>query len=68
MRRRILGFTAALVLAVLGAAVPVVSAAVPAVTGPDCIADKMGKVEYDSSTGLWTCIGGAHDGEPITKN
>ncbi|MBT2447443.1 hypothetical protein J7F03_10220 [Streptomyces sp. ISL-43] len=66
MRRRILGFTAALVLAVLGAAVPVAQAAAPAVTGPECIADKVGKVEYDSGTGLWTCIGGEHDGEPIT--
>lgn len=68
MRRRILGFTAALVLAVLGTAVPVASAVVPSVTGPECVADKVGKVEYDSSTGLWTCIGGALDGEPITTN
>ncbi|MCM1966377.1 MULTISPECIES: hypothetical protein [unclassified Streptomyces] len=66
MRRRILGFTAALVLAVLGTAVPAASAAVPAVTGPECIADQVGKVEYDSGTGLYTCIGGAYDGEPIT--
>ncbi|WP_371614352.1 hypothetical protein [Streptomyces sp. NBC_00454] len=68
MRRSILGFSAALVLAVFGAAVPVASAVVPAVTGPACIADKVGKVEYDSSTGLWTCIGGEHDGEPITTS
>ncbi|MBT2468397.1 hypothetical protein J7E97_11030 [Streptomyces sp. ISL-66] len=70
MRSRILGCTAALVLAAFGAAVPVASAAVPvaapAVTGPECVADKVGKVQYDSSTGLWTCVDGAHDGEPIT--
>ncbi|MFB6616279.1 hypothetical protein ACIGFK_32585 [Streptomyces sp. NPDC085524] len=65
MRRRILAFTAALVLAVLGAALPVAQAAAPAVTGPDC--EKMGgTVEYDSATALWTCIGGEHDGDPIT--
>ncbi|MFD9728027.1 hypothetical protein [Streptomyces sp. NPDC059072] len=64
MRRRIIGFAAALVLAVLGAA-PVAHA----VTGPECVkqtAEGKGKVEYDSATALWTCIGGAHDGEPIT--
>lgn len=66
MRTRILGFIAALVLAVLGTAVPVASAVVPTVTGPECVADKVGKVEYDSGTGLYTCIGGEHDGEPIT--
>ncbi|WP_407840761.1 hypothetical protein ACE1OC_37475 [Streptomyces sp. DSM 116496] len=68
MRRRILGFTAALVLAVLGTAVPVASAAVPTVTGAECTADQVGKVEYDSGTGLYTCIGGAYDGEPITTS
>lgn len=67
MRRRILGFTAVLVLAALGAAVPVAQAAVPAVTGPVC-EDNKGKVEYDSDTALWTCIGGKHDGEPITTS
>ncbi|MEV7523150.1 hypothetical protein [Streptomyces sp. NPDC091371] len=67
MRRRILGFAAAIVLAVLGAAVPAAqAAAVPAVTGPECEA-KSGSIEYDSDTGLDTCIGGDHDGEPITS-
>lgn len=65
MRARILAFTAALVLAALGAAVPVAQAAVPTIPGPTCEAKK-GTVEYDSGTGLWTCIGGEHDGEPIT--
>ncbi|MFE4258794.1 hypothetical protein [Streptomyces sp. NPDC056883] len=68
MRRRILGFTAALVLAVLGTAVPATSAVAPTVTGAECIADQVGTVEYDSGTGLYTCIGGAHDGEPITTS
>lgn len=65
MRTRVLGFIAALILAALGATVPVTQAAVPAVTGPVCV-DEGGKVEYDSTTGLWTCIGGAYDGEAIT--
>ncbi|MFE2168266.1 hypothetical protein ACFXB3_24900 [Streptomyces sp. NPDC059447] len=66
MRRRILGLTAALALAVLGAATP----AAQAVTGPECVkktAHGKGSVEYDSATALYTCIGGAHDGEPITE-
>ncbi|WP_328926329.1 hypothetical protein OG429_17965 [Streptomyces sp. NBC_00190] len=66
MRTRLLAFTAALALAVLGAAVPVAQAAVPTVTGPDCVKDK-GTVEYDATTGLYTCVGGPHhDGELIT--
>lgn len=71
MRRRFLGFTAALVLAVLGTAAPVAQAAAPAVTGPECVketAEGRGTVEYDSSTALWTCIGGMYDGEPITTS
>ncbi|MFE4639242.1 hypothetical protein ACFRJ1_38480 [Streptomyces sp. NPDC056773] len=71
MRRRILGFTAALVLAVLGTAAPGAQAAVPVVTGPECerqTANGKGAVEYDSATGLWTCIGGWYDGEPITTS
>ncbi|MFJ6757314.1 MULTISPECIES: hypothetical protein [unclassified Streptomyces] len=66
MRTRLLGFTAALVLAALGATVPVAQAAVPAVTGPAC-ADGSGAVQYDSTSGQWICIGGAYDGELITK-
>ncbi|WP_329192085.1 MULTISPECIES: hypothetical protein [unclassified Streptomyces] len=65
MRTRLLGFISALVLAALGAAVPVAQAAAPAVTGPACVAAH-GKVVYDSGTGLWTCIGGRYDDEPIT--
>ncbi|MGW7100067.1 hypothetical protein [Streptomyces sp. NPDC054838] len=65
MRTRLLGFVSALVLAALGATVPAAQAAVPTATGPACVAGK-GKVVYDSGTGLWTCIGGKYDGEPIT--
>lgn len=74
MRRRFLGFTAALVLAVVGtttATASVAQAAAPAVTGPECVAvtaEGQGTVEYDSSTALWTCIGGKYDGEPITTS
>ncbi|MET9963258.1 hypothetical protein ABZ128_30035 [Streptomyces sp. NPDC006326] len=67
MRTRLVGFTAALMLAVLGAAVPVAHAVVPAVTGPTCVKGK-GSVEYDSGTGLWTCIGGKYDGQSITTS
>ncbi|OEJ33087.1 hypothetical protein [Streptomyces subrutilus] len=67
MRTRIPAFTAALVLAALGAAVPVAQAAVPAIPGPTCTAAE-GTVEYDSSTGQWTCKGGEHDGELITES
>ncbi|MFJ8012607.1 hypothetical protein [Streptomyces sp. NPDC096339] len=66
MRRRILGFTAALVLAVLGSAAPAAQANAPTVTGPECVRQK-GTLHYDSATALWTCIGGTHDGESITK-
>ncbi|MFG2979667.1 hypothetical protein ACGFYQ_00205 [Streptomyces sp. NPDC048258] len=67
MRARILAFATTLVLAALGAAVPVASAAAPAIPGPTCT-DKQGTVEYDSSTGQWTCKGGEHDGELITES
>ncbi|GAA0290230.1 hypothetical protein GCM10010302_30970 [Streptomyces polychromogenes] len=70
MRTRLLGFTAALLLAAFGAAVPVaqavVPAVVPAVTGPECVADGAGRVVYDSAAGLWMCTGGQYDGKPIT--
>ncbi|UUU40761.1 hypothetical protein [Streptomyces sp. NBC_00162] len=65
MRTRLLGFTAALVLAVLGAAVPVAQAAVPTVTGPKCV-EGGGTVEYDATTGLYTCVGGTYDAVLIT--
>ncbi|MEU9177991.1 hypothetical protein AB0C90_14205 [Streptomyces sp. NPDC048550] len=64
MRTRLFGFVAAVVLAVLGVMSPATQAAVPAVGGPACTAAH-GSVEYNSATGLWTCIGGSHDGEPI---
>ncbi|QES55274.1 hypothetical protein DEJ51_14655 [Streptomyces venezuelae] len=67
MRTRLLGFTTAVVLALLGASVPAAQAAAPAVTGPQCT-QSQGSVEYISTTSLWTCIGGAYDGELITSN
>ncbi|MFD7559039.1 hypothetical protein [Streptomyces sp. NPDC059533] len=66
MRRRILGFTAALVLAVLGAAAPAAQAAAPTVTGQEC-ESQGGTVEYNSATALDTCVGGKQDGKPITS-
>ncbi|WP_404959411.1 hypothetical protein [Streptomyces sp. 147326] len=66
MRTRLLGFAAALVLAVLGATAPIAQAAVPAVAGPTCV-DGSGTVEYDSTAGQWICVGGEYDGELITK-
>lgn len=67
MRTRILAFTAALVLAALGAAVPVAQAAAPAIPGPTCTAAG-GTVEYDSGTGQYKCADGEHDGELITES
>lgn len=67
MRTRLLGFTTAVVLAVLGAAVPAAHAAAPAVTGTEC-KRYGGSEEYVSTTGLWTCIGGTYDGELITES
>ncbi|MFE6842018.1 hypothetical protein [Streptomyces sp. NPDC057686] len=64
MRKRLLGFTAAVMLAVLGAMSPGAQAATPTVTGPACVAGK-GSVEYNAATGLWTCIDGTHNGETI---
>ncbi|MFF4371393.1 hypothetical protein [Streptomyces sp. NPDC001594] len=66
MRARILALAAALVLAALGAAVPVAQAALPAVPGPTCEATQ-GRLQYDSATGVWNCVGGEHDGERITS-
>lgn len=65
MRTRLLGFTAAVILAVLGAVGPVAQAAVSGVDGHKCMSNG-GEVKYDSGTGLWTCIGGKYDGEPIS--
>ena len=65
MRTRLLAFTAAVIIAALGAMGPVAQAAVPGVGGQKCMAGG-GKVKYDSGTGLWTCIGGKYDGEPIS--
>ncbi|MEU7726713.1 hypothetical protein AB0B78_15940 [Streptomyces sp. NPDC040724] len=66
MRTRLLGFTAAFVLAALCATIPVAQAAVPAVTGPVCV-EGNGTVEYDSTAGQWICLGGDYGGELITK-
>ncbi|MEU8432605.1 hypothetical protein AB0F18_06765 [Streptomyces sp. NPDC029216] len=66
MRVRILAFAAALVLAALGAAVPVAQAALPAIPGPTC-ESAGGMVEYDTATGVYNCKGGEHDGERITN-
>ncbi|MFD6972965.1 hypothetical protein [Streptomyces sp. NPDC059979] len=64
MRTRLLGFTAAVILAVLGALAPVAQAAAPDVDRAKCEAH-YGKVQYDSGTGLWICVGGPYDGESV---
>lgn len=64
MRTRLPGFLAAVILAVFGIAGSVAQAAVPGIDGKECVAGK-GTVEYDSGTGLWTCVGGKYDGKPI---
>ncbi|MFJ4776939.1 hypothetical protein [Streptomyces sp. NPDC088762] len=67
MRTRLLGFTAALILAALGAMGPVAQASVPAgpaIPGPKCVQGG-GTVEYDSGAGIWTCVDGSYDGEAI---
>ncbi|MCX4714397.1 hypothetical protein ACWCYZ_20495 [Streptomyces virginiae] len=66
MRTRILAVSAALVLAVFGAAVPVAQGAAPTVPGPTCESHD-GAVEYDSATGIYNCVGGDYDGERITS-
>ncbi|MGW4688178.1 hypothetical protein ACWEPM_25265 [Streptomyces sp. NPDC004244] len=43
---------------------PTAQAAPLSVGGPECKAAG-GAVEYDPGSGLWTCIGGRHDQEPI---
>ncbi|MFI5984626.1 hypothetical protein ACIBEA_27590 [Streptomyces sp. NPDC051555] len=65
MRTRLLGFVAAVVLAVLGAAGPPAQAAAPAITGPQCVAGG-GTLQYDSVAAGWVCVGGSQDTEPIT--
>lgn len=65
MRTRLLGFIAAVILAALSAMGPVAQAAVTGVDGQKCMSNG-GKVKYDSGSGLWTCIGGKYDGEPIS--
>ncbi|MET9883793.1 hypothetical protein ABZZ20_11730 [Streptomyces sp. NPDC006430] len=64
MRIRLLGFTAAVILAVLGAMGPVAQAAAPGVDGQKCTTGG-GSVEYNSSSGLWTCVGGQYSGESV---
>ncbi|MEW2412389.1 hypothetical protein AB0953_01475 [Streptomyces sp. NPDC046866] len=66
MRKQFLGFIAAAILSVLGAvSTAAAHAAAPAVDAQTC-ATGGGSVEYDSSTGLWTCIGGTYDGAAIS--
>ncbi len=67
MRTRLFGFAAALILAALGSVGPVAhaaAAAIPAVTGPECV-EGGGTVEYDAGAGKWTCAGGSHGGESV---
>ncbi|MFF1337269.1 hypothetical protein ACFVYT_05020 [Streptomyces sp. NPDC058290] len=64
MRRRLLGFIAAAVLAVLGVMGPAAQAAVSDVDVETCTKGG-GTSEYESATGLWTCIDGRYNGEPI---
>ncbi|WP_328928313.1 hypothetical protein OG429_29730 [Streptomyces sp. NBC_00190] len=64
MRRRLLGFAAAVIMAALGTMGSVAQAAVPGVDEPTCTKTG-GKVQYDSDTGLWICVGGKYDDEPI---
>ncbi|MFD7630748.1 hypothetical protein ACFV7Q_32800 [Streptomyces sp. NPDC059851] len=67
MRTRLVGFAgfvAAVMLGALGATGTVAQADEPAVEARTCMAEG-GTVEYDSATGLWTCIDGKFDGEPI---
>ncbi|PWK74883.1 hypothetical protein BCL76_101617 [Streptomyces sp. CG 926] len=64
MRTRLLGFIAAVILAGLGAAAPVVQAAVPAIDGQRCM-DGGGSVEYESAKGSWICVDGSYNGKPI---
>ncbi|MCX4628746.1 hypothetical protein [Streptomyces sp. NBC_01443] len=64
MRTRLLGFTAAVILAVFGAMSPAAHASLPAPDVPTCTQGG-GTAEYNAATGQWTCIGGSHNGEPI---
>ncbi|MFD0357391.1 hypothetical protein ACFVHW_27170 [Streptomyces sp. NPDC127110] len=66
MRTRLLGLTAVVVLAVLGATGAAAQSAVPAVDAQTCVAHR-GTVEYDSASGLWICVNpdGPYDGESI---
>ncbi|MFG2985207.1 hypothetical protein ACGFYQ_28765 [Streptomyces sp. NPDC048258] len=65
MRRRLLGFTAAVILTALGAMGSVAQAAVPGVDGQTCMSGG-GTVEYDSDTGRWICVDGKYNDEPIS--
>ncbi|MCX5197829.1 hypothetical protein OOK31_28735 [Streptomyces sp. NBC_00249] len=70
MRTRLVGFTAAVTLAVLGPVSPAAHAALaaptpaPSIDGRTC-EDGTGTVEYEPNTGTWVCVGGTHDGSPI---
>ncbi|MFE5675943.1 hypothetical protein ACFQ7B_37820 [Streptomyces erythrochromogenes] len=64
MRARLLGFTAAAILAALAVMAPAAQAAVPAIDGQMCT-EEGGTVEYESTKGSWICVDGKHNGKPI---
>ncbi|MFJ8213713.1 hypothetical protein [Streptomyces sp. NPDC096033] len=64
MRTRLLSFITTMVLAALGALVPVAQAAAPGIDKPTCTAGG-GTVQYDPGSGRWICAGGSYDGESI---
>ncbi|MFA7762740.1 hypothetical protein [Streptomyces sp. NRRL S-448] len=64
MRTRLCGFIAAMIMAALGAVVPVAQAAVPTIDGQMCL-DGKGSVEYESAQDSWICVGGSYNGASI---
>lgn len=68
MRTRLLGFSAAVVVAVLALLGPAAQAATPGpgVDAQTCVSGG-GSVEYDSATGQWTCVGGTYNTTPIKQ-
>lgn len=64
MRTRLLGLTAAVMLAALCALAPVAQAAAPVIDGNTCVSGG-GTVEYESTKGSWICVDGTYDNRPI---
>ncbi|MFJ1565045.1 hypothetical protein [Streptomyces erythrochromogenes] len=64
MRARLLGLTAAAMVAALAVMAPAAQAAVPAIDGQMCT-EEGGTVEYESTKGSWICVDGKHNGKPI---